>query len=176
MFRLILEDQKKKLKKSYRGRFLICFFFLLLLLLFGYLVSIFPRYSALRSEIISIRESVHQAEGAELTTLRQELVQLSDEVSRQANRLPSERPLPSTIINEITSKQNIGTGFDTIDISYLENEYSVSVRGVASNRDSLQKFIASLEESEIFGTTTLPVSQLVQSDDIPFSLTFPLKK
>lgn len=61
-------------------------------------------------------------------------------------------------------------------ITYLQDEKSVSVEGVAKTRDVLVEYARALEETTLFGRVPVSISDLAKNTNIHFRLSFDLEQ
>lgn len=80
----------------------------------------------------------------------------------------------SPVLNEIKARVTAGIFITGISIPGPSNQ--IGITGVAKTRQSLNEFKRSLDDSAIFGTITLPLTNLEQRENIPFSASFVLEK
>lgn len=83
-------------------------------------------------------------------------------------------PIWSPVLNEI--KARVTEGVLITGISITDPANPVGITGIAKTRQSLNEFKRSLDDSLIFGTITLPLTNLEQRENIPFSISFVLEK
>lgn len=79
----------------------------------------------------------------------------------------------SILIDEINSKRI--EGITISDFRVPSANESISIIGISANRDTLNKFKKLLEESIYLSEVELPITNLEQKGDIPFSISFKIK-
>jgi Tfp pilus assembly protein PilN len=85
----------------------------------------------------------------------------------------STTPNWSILIDEINSR--------TVDGIIISNFIApsvndiISISGMASNRDTLNQFKKKLQDSPYLTSVEMPITNLEQKGDIPFSVTFRIK-
>jgi len=77
----------------------------------------------------------------------------------------------SVVLEEIHTKLVPGIAINTASLDLP----ALSISGVAKNRNQLNLFKQSLESSSLFINVVLPLTNLNQKDNIPFSISFKLK-
>jgi Tfp pilus assembly PilM family ATPase len=80
-------------------------------------------------------------------------------------------PRWSVVFEEIRAKLVPGISINTADF----NLSSLFISGTAKNRNQLNSFKQSLESSPLFAGVTLPLTNLNQKENIPFSMSLSLK-
>lgn len=82
-------------------------------------------------------------------------------------------PRWSVVIQELTDKTGNGITIRSVSIPSING--TLTVTGIASDRDTLRQFKKTLDESETFAEVDLPINNIDASGDIPFSLSARLK-
>lgn len=177
MLTLLLETQKKDLKKEYMLRLFI------VLLCSGILISVIWIFALLPSYILSNTESQVLSERAQVA-LASELAEDKRSLFNQSVKFNNKLALfktiesyyqPTDIIYAITQDQAIGISLSNIDLSDMETETPlVGITGVASTREGLKEFTKMLSEQEMFEPFELPLSSFVKEKDIPFTINLKL--
>ena len=85
----------------------------------------------------------------------------------------AETPLWSTIVDEVDARVIEGVGISTFRAPGITE--NMSLTGTAKNRVTLNQFKKSLQDSPMFTDVDLPVTNLEQKEDIPFSASFRLR-
>jgi hypothetical protein len=91
----------------------------------------------------------------------------------QASIMSKQEIVWSTVIDEIRSKTNDNIKINTLSLPSADGLLTIS--GNAKDRDSINNFKTSFEESALFGDINIPLNNLGKKEDIPFSLTFKIK-
>jgi hypothetical protein len=90
-------------------------------------------------------------------------------------RVDDTGPTPSQVLRETQKAQT-----NSISISGFSYQYSdaaptaVEIRGVAATREALAQFSAALERNPLFARAEVPVSDLAEARDLPFTLAITL--
>jgi len=79
----------------------------------------------------------------------------------------------SILIDEIKTRSISGIIISNFSASSIND--NMSLVGIALDRDTLNKFKKSLQDSEYITSVELPITNLEQKGDIPFSITFRVK-
>jgi len=79
----------------------------------------------------------------------------------------------SILIDEIKSRSINGIIISSFSANSINDP--ISLVGIASDRDTLNKFKKSLQDSNYLTSIDLPITNLEQKGDIPFSITFKIK-
>jgi len=85
----------------------------------------------------------------------------------------SETPNWSILINEIRLRTINGIVISNFKVVSINEP--ILIIGISKNRDILNQFKKSLQESTYLSSVELPITNLEQKGDIPFSLTFKIK-
>ena len=172
MFTLLPEQHKKKLWKLYRLRLatVFCLFITAIFLIsIGFL---FPSYislafdkSALESETENFKNKIEIKKGLGL-------IETLDQVKTTLSLVkPDNTDILESV--KIILKQ-MPRGFSVESLSYTRGQNepsSITISGVASERNDLILFTKQLQKELSFESVTLPVSNLAKQSNVPFSLT-----
>lgn len=176
MLRLLLEQQKKDIKRDYQTRFVVVLLLLVLAVVFFWIISLVPSFVLIYFEERAIKESSSEI-------LEDSLLEDGtpvDEYVRDINnkiKLLNTPEFPVTkLIGEVVSRQVRSVSINTFEFKSEENKGTIFVSGIANNRESLVDFSNSLQESELFESIDVPFSNFAKSTDIPFTLTINLKE
>lgn len=104
---------------------------------------------------------------------KEALIQEVNSLTALSSSILSTTPSWSILIDEINSR--IIPGIIISSFSAQNINEKISITGTAGNRDTLNKFKKVLEESTYLTTVELPITNLEQKADIPFSITFKIK-
>ena len=85
----------------------------------------------------------------------------------------SKIPQISVFFDNILMKTTAGISLSSIDWDGAEN---IAVRGRAGTREGLTAFLRLLEADPIFSNITSPISNLISSGDIDFSISLKIKQ
>jgi len=173
MFNLLPEKEKTNILREYKLRRLVVVAIFLFALGFISSIFLFPSFllssvkvSELEAEVGNIHSSVIFQE----TTRLEELM---EDARKKLNAIkPRSDVLPSELIGKITESRGGNIRITGIQYKVLsgKNPETISVSGVARNRDSLLKFVKALEAEEMFDSVDLPVSNFAQDRDAVFAL------
>jgi Tfp pilus assembly PilM family ATPase len=109
---------------------------------------------------------------SDATALENEAKKLNNIVNISANLLKN-IPSWSIVFDELKTRAVQDIIISNISLPSPEGIYAIN--GTAKNRSQLNVFKKSLEESQIFTNITLPLTNLEQKGNIPFSITMQLK-
>lgn len=91
----------------------------------------------------------------------------------QASSLIKQETAWSKIINEVKNKTTENIIISNVSLPSADSELSIT--GVASSREAINKLKNSFETSEIFEDISIPLNNLEKKSNIPFSMTFKIK-
>lgn len=172
MFTLLPEQHKKKLWKQYRMRLVsfFCFFVTAVFLIaIGFL---FPSYLSLSLDKNTLSSDVSDLESKISIKNSKGLKETLDQIKTTLSLV---KPDETSILNsiQIILKQMPG-GISVQSINYIRGQgapSSITISGIASERDNLISFTKQLQKELSFTNVTLPVSNLAKEFNVPFSLT-----
>lgn len=87
-----------------------------------------------------------------------------------AGAILAETPLWSTVLTEIGSRVTDGITISSLSAPTINDR--ISLTGVAHDRVTLNQFKKSLQESSLLSEVGLPITNLEQKENIPFSTSF----
>ncbi|MFA7216574.1 MAG: PilN domain-containing protein [Candidatus Paceibacterota bacterium] len=179
MFNLIPKSAKKIISKDYKIRrwvvvltFVIFVQLSLMVFLLPSLVLSYFKDKDLSEEVQSAKESVLSKDAAAISKV---ITSTNTSLDLYENLFSYPQVVPQ--INKIISYKNQSLKFT--DFLYQSTGTSTSlitVRGIASTRDSLVLLVRNLEESGVFYNVDLPVSNLAKDRNIDFSVSLYFKE
>jgi len=176
MLRLLLEEDRKIIKKEYLIRFLTIFSVLLSIVFVFWILFLLPTFINVFSEERIIEKKI----GDPLSRGSSEDVEiLKDKFSLLRNKvkvLDKEQYIVTDIIRQVTENQVRSISLNSIAFAVREEGQFVSLQGLANNRESLVEFSNQLESVDIFENVDVPFSNFTKDIDIPFSMTISLKE
>jgi hypothetical protein len=176
MLKLLLKEEKEKIKKEYVLRFFSIFFTGVSLILFLLTISLLPSYYLLLIDKKVLSQELDIAQDSELNAdkrlLREKLVSLQQTL----NIVDEPTTEISVYIQKITSNQPRDINILGLNFSKENNQERIVLDGVANNRNSLANFVNILDEVPEFKTVNLPFSSFVRDADIPFSIAITIEK
>ena len=175
MLKLLLPEQRKKIKQEYFRRYasLVLIMLSVLLILFGF--SLAPTFLVTKSEASLLKEQVRIAKDPEINKEKISLKNTLTELGNTVNVLDIERYEISSLIDQVTKNQLRGISLSSISFSIKKDPKvgdvgTVSLQGIATGREVLAKFVTSLEAVEKFDSVELPFSIFKKNEDVPFSI------
>lgn len=172
MLKLLLEKDKKEIKKEYAFRFLNVFLNIFIFILIVYTILTLSNYILVKAEYENTLKYSKQINDSALLQKQKDLEKEIKNINKKAELLGGEKQIPSEIVAELLSHRNDKIVINNINYS-LEK---IDVSGIANDRDGLISFVDNLNQSEIFEQTDLPVSNFTKNNNIPFSLSVLIKK
>jgi hypothetical protein len=179
MFNLLPESLKDRIKKEYNLRRLIVGFFFILFLQTAFFIFMLPSWmiSKYKEETSSAR--VIQLDNSELLSnsnaIRPVIRSINAELILIDRSL--EYPKISPYLDSILSMKTNSIKIN--QFSFSPNSTStetINLQGVSATRDSLVNFKKSLDESGLFKSIDLPVSNFTKDKNISFNMTLTVAK
>ena len=176
MINFIPPEAKAAVKREYIVRAASVWALLLAAVATVITVLLVPTYVLLLGQLEALSKEIvrmDEGSGTEYTEARATLGK-TQQLAVELN-VPTVRPTPSEILREIQNVQ-----LRTIAISgfsYLHDGTKVTtltIEGIAATREALAEFSAALEKSPLFARAAVPVSELAEDHDLPFTLTLTL--
>ncbi len=104
---------------------------------------------------------------------KEALIQETNSLTGVSSTILSTTPNWSILIDEVSSRVISGITISSFSITNIGDK--ISVTGISSDRDTLNKFKKVLQESSYLTAIDLPITNLEQKTDIPFSINFKIK-
>lgn len=177
MLELLLEKDRKEIKKEYLFRFLNIYFIFLIVVFTAGFIAIIPTFYLVSFQNKTADESIQQFKKSESTikqkVLEEEARNLADDVKisqRDAVRysdfikIIEEASIESVEINSIVFKQIKNSETQKIESIIID------IGGAATQRKLLVNFVASLEKLNIFKKVDMPLSNLTKEADLLFNI------
>lgn len=145
-------------------------------------VSLFFMFAFVGTYVLSLSlaETFNNTESNSSTNLvsadiaeKENLIKEVNQLTAVTSSVLAETPNWSILIEEINNRTTSGIVVLNLRIASVREKISVS--GIAKNREILNQFKKSLQESTYFDKVELPINNLEQKGDIPFSVSFVLK-
>lgn len=179
MLRLLLENDKKIIRREYLLRFLNMLLLYTVIGVSFWIFALMPSYLYLRTESGILSQQVEKENNSQLAKERAELKKTVFDLNTKVSVLGSGDYVVSKFIRKITGVQ---TGHISIESISFSNSADSSVkgkmelRGIASNRESLLDFSQNLESIDDFESVVLPFSNFASNEDIPFLITIEINE
>lgn len=175
MLRLLLENDRKNIRREYHLRFLNVALLLFSVVLFVWIVSMVPAFINIFSEEKVLSSQRGSTETTELLRDREVLENKFSEVRQRLNILDTEQYVVTDLIREVVSKQVRSVKLNNITFGGKEEKPFMELQGISNNRESLVEFSRELESSEYFVSVDVPFSNFTRDVDIPFTIMISLK-
>jgi hypothetical protein len=176
MLKLLLKEEKQKIKKEYLLRFLAVFLLGMAFVLFLLSISLLPSYYLLLIDKKVLTQELSVVQDIELNAdrrrLREKLASLRDTLSIVDEPTTEISPY----IQKITSNQPRDINILGLSFTKENKQEKIVLDGVANNRNSLANFVNILDQIPEFQTVNLPFSSFVRDSDIPFSITITIEQ
>lgn len=104
---------------------------------------------------------------------KENLIKHINALSKTGTTILADLPMWSALLDELTSLIND----DIIVSSFSATSFAdkMTITGLARNRETLNQFKKTLQNSDILSEIDLPITNLEQKKDIPFSISFRIK-
>jgi len=168
MLRFLIKKDADRLKAEYRLRFAVVASGLACLALLIWIVSLFPTYILVRSENKVVLEEIKTLENTDVSEDSEKINERFDLVRQITIILKDDSNKVTSQIKDIVDSQNSDVSINSILFS-SENS-SITINGLANNRDALKNFGESLKEKS-FSSVDVPFSNFADSIDIPYTIT-----
>jgi len=174
MFNLLPDSLKGEIIKEYRLRLIVVILVFIMFIILSFIIFMSPSLvvSYFRENELKQRVEVldKTAGASNINSIKPVIKSLNSDLSSIDKTLKYSEVVP--LINSVLSEKT--SSIYITDISYTSissSTASVVVQGVSTTRDALVSFKKSLEDTKIFKSIDLPISNLAKDKDIKFSMT-----
>lgn len=172
MANLLPPDAKKNVRKEYWLRTASVWTLLLAICFVIFVALLVPTYVLIGAQhrAVTLQDSDLEINN-EAYSESVVAIERANTLARQLQKTP-QHLLPSEALSVIESVQDdaiVLTGF--FYTTSEDAEDTISVTGIAANRTTLVSFRETLERSPFFKEATVPVSDLVRDQNLPFTIT-----
>lgn len=175
MINLMPIEEKKKIRKVFFLRLLMVSFLMLSFAFFIIDVAILPSFIISFGKERLAFQKLEVERSQKVPEVNKEAQKTVDELNIKLETIEkaikSKYVFSEKIINEIVHQKT--AGIKITKITYENDQFKgrkVIVSGIANNREQLLLFRKSLENSSVFKSVNLPISNFVKDRDIQFSL------
>ncbi len=172
MINLIPKNAKKKLHVEYWSRVVTVWFITWSVILFASAVVLFPPYVLISSQVDAYRGSVDDLKEKIEDRNKDEskMVRASQQATLAINEFS--KPLISDYITLVEDLQGNNIELSMINLSHSNKGIEpINLQGIAADRRTLASFKDRLLADDKVSAVDLPISNLAQDVDIPFSIT-----
>ncbi len=170
LLNLLPEEYKKELINEYRLRFLVSLSIIISIFFVVTSILLVPSYVFSRYEINFSEQRLNDIKS---DPIYDGINNLESEINSLTKEIETIEKYKSLNITDLVLKITPSEAGITIDSFSLINEKDVShltVRGMASNRDTLVMYINKLKEDEMFESVESPISNFIKGQDSPFNI------
>lgn len=172
MFKLLTEEQKKRMAQEYAlRRWVIVLWAAAAVIIIG-MVGLFPSYLLSRVRHEEMKDRLSMAGGSALTEEERELKTWVEGVNRKLKFLNAKQDgiRPSAFINDALTERIVGVKIKSIEWKLEGGREALVLSGESKDRQTLVSFESALKESGKFGEVVLPISNLAKDKDIGFEV------
>lgn len=170
MFKLLTEEEKEKVLREYNFRRGVVILTALIVVIIIGMAGLFPSYVLSRVRQKEVEERVKIAGNTELqedsSGLRFWLKETNLKLKILDPALDQDRP--SDFIESVLAEKSAGVKIVSLEWTKVDGKITLSISGIAQDRQTLLSFENELNSSGKFVEATLPVSNLAKEKDISF--------
>ncbi len=175
MFKLLTEDGQKKVEREYKTRRTIVMLLAFILVLIVGVIGLLPSYilSNIREKEALTRVKIlsnSNLEGENGAELQAWLVETNRRLKALSPKLDTDRP--SNFVEQVLEQKLAGIRITALTWLRSKDKITLSVTGVAEDRQKLVMFENKINSSGYFSNVTLPISDLAKDKDILFQIKF----
>lgn len=173
MFKLLTEEEREKVMREYATRRTVVILYGIMLVLVAAVVGLMPPYvlSNAREKEALERLRVLERSGVNKSDLDAQawLNDINHKLTLVAPALDIDKP--SRVVEQILAEKIPGIRIIHISWAKIGNTVTISINGVAKDRQTLITFRDRIIDRG-FSDVTLPISNLAQNKDIDFQIKF----
>jgi len=174
MFKLLTEEERQKVAHEYAMRRAIVILFALILVLVAGVIGLLPSYvlsNARQNEVLERTRIIDSSgERGDESNLQAWLVEIDRKLQVLSPVLDTDRP--SDFIEKILDQRTTGVSITGFSLLRVKDKITLSVSGVALDRQTLIAFENRINSSGYFSEVTLPISNLAKDRNIDFQIKF----
>ena len=178
MINFLSEKNKNNVKKEYSFRVFTLFLIIFSLVMVFVSVFLSPAHilSIYRKSVISNQLGMVKESPVSKSSVSLEDVKKINEIVKVISSATVYQKPASDFIKRILNSKN-----SAITISFISSDFDtnnnmrISLRGFSKTRDGLTKFVKDIKSLNLFSGVDLPISSLVKSSDIDFSINLTTK-
>jgi cytoskeletal protein RodZ len=173
MINFLSEKNKNNVKKEYSFRvatlFLIVFslvlIFISVFLSSAHILSVY-REGVISNQLAMVKESSFGKSNVSLDDVKK----INEIVKTISSATVYQKPA-SDFIKSILNSKNSAIAISSMSSDFdTNNNIRISIKGFSKTRDGLTKFVKDIKSLNLFSGVDLPISSLVKSSDIDFSI------
>lgn len=172
MYKLLTEEQKKKIQAEYRLRLVVIALWSLIAVIVIGMVSLFPSYILTKARYNELTERLAILEQTGLSFEDKEVQLWLNQMNQKLKLLSPkfDKDRPSVFIEEALRARVAGIRVTSLGWKREANGEIITLTGTASDRQSLINFENKLDKLGNFGDVSLPISNLAKDKDIDFEV------
>lgn len=183
MLDLLLEKDRKEIKKEYFFKFLNIFFtFIIIIFIAGHL-SILPLFNLVSYQNKTIDENLDQFKNSKIAERQKEVENEMEKLATNFEVFAPDTIKYSGFIKRIERAALVGVKINSIVFKQIKNSETekveglvIDIGGIAKRRKTLVEFVAEIENLKIFDLVDLPLSNLTKEFDTTFNIRAETKK
>lgn len=178
MFNLLPDNLKKEIKTEYKTRLLTMIFIFVIIFQFSLFIFVLPSWVISSSKEKDMILETEDAANAQFFKDSDEIISTITSTNVRLGYItslleyPKVRPFADTVISSKNSSIHL-TQFTYAAVN--KTDTTISIQGVSATREALISFSKTLQDSKMFKTVDLPISNLAKDKDIVFSMTLTIK-
>ena len=176
MFKLLTEEERYKVRREYSMRRAIVMLLALILVLVVGVIGLLPSYVLSNGRHNEVLERARIANSSKQhednSDLEVWLVEIDNELEILSPKLDTDRP--SSFIDKVLDEKITGVRLTGFSWTKVKGGVTLSISGVARDRQALIAFENNINSSGQFSNVALPISNLAKDRDIDFQIKFSL--
>lgn len=177
MFNLLPDNVKKEIKTEYKIRLITMIFVFVILLQVSLFISILPSWVISSSKEEDIMLETEDAANAKFFKDSDEITSIISSTNTRLGHITTllEYPKARPFIDKIISSKTSSIHLNNFVYALNKTDATISIQGISGTREALISFSKTLQDSKMFKTVDLPISNLAKDKNISFSMTLVTK-
>ncbi|MFA6430465.1 MAG: hypothetical protein WC229_01045 [Candidatus Paceibacterota bacterium] len=179
MINFLPEKLKKQVKEEYTFRVVSAFLIVFSLTMVFVLVFLTPSHilSVYRKAVISDQLNMIKSSTLNQTDVSLNEVKKINEIVKVLSSSSLTQKTASGFIKSVVGVKNSSITISSISVEFDSTQnIKIGLKGFSKTRDGLTKFVKDIKDLKLFSSVDLPISSLVKSADVDFTISLVVKK
>ncbi|QQR76875.1 hypothetical protein IPJ63_01255 [Candidatus Nomurabacteria bacterium] len=179
MINLLPFEQRNLIEHNYKMRFVVVIIFFITILLLVAIIFLIPSFVVVNSKLKAAENNLESIKSTEGFKNDETLSDIIKDINVQVDKIALEEKdlsfVDQIILPVVKLKPSQLSLTEFLITHQDKNNIMVQVGGQSPDRDTLLRFVNSLEEVPDFKDVLLPISDYVPGEDIDFSVSFKIQ-
>ncbi|HMP67586.1 MAG TPA: hypothetical protein PKA60_02455 [Candidatus Paceibacterota bacterium] len=170
MNKILLNKEKKQIKREYLVRFLSVFIGLLVFVALVFSFLIYSYYIQIKVSKADAEGRIYEIKNSEFTKMRKDFRDISISINEKLKKISVGQISSQFFIDKIIEHNN-GITINNLSLTFspATDIATIDISGLATDRDALVEFQQKLRQEDVFASVDIPFSNFTINENIPFS-------